>query len=189
MHNKTALLALLAICTVSASASGDFVKLDFTKKNVPVDESYNRRREVGIPLLNGGGPGNTVQQYWVNVTVGTPPQSLALQLDTGSSDMWILSNQAQTCVQGRCFNGVFDPSKSSTYQVIANDFNASYYEPGDWDAGNYISEVMGIGNANITNMTMGYVDQASVDFVGLLGISFSSQEFICYMVRIPHNLC
>ena len=29
---------------------------------------------------------------------------------------------------------------------------------------------------------MGYVDQASVDFVGLLGVSFSSGEFICYLM-------
>lgn len=148
MFSKTALVALLFTSTVLASASSDFVKLDFEKKNVPMEEGYNRRREVGLPVLNGGGPGNSVQQYWVNVTVGTPPQSLALQLDTGSSDMWILSNKAQTCQEGQCLNGVFDPSKSSTYQFIADDFNASYYEPGDWDAGNYITEVVGIGNVS-----------------------------------------
>ena len=148
MFFKTTLAAFLAISTVLASGSPDFVKLDFEKKNVPMEEGYNRRREVGLPVLNGGGPGNSVQQYWVNVTVGTPPQSLALQLDTGSSDMWILSNKAQTCQQGQCLNGVFDPSKSSTYQFIADDFNASYYEPGDWDAGNYITEVVGIGNVS-----------------------------------------
>jgi hypothetical protein len=85
MYNKTALVALLAISTVTASSSPDFVKLDFTKKSVTKDHRYNGRREVGLPLLNGGGPGNSVMQYWVNVTVGTPPQGLALQLDTGPS--------------------------------------------------------------------------------------------------------
>lgn len=53
-------------------------------------------------------------------------------------------------------------------------------EPGDWDAADHITEVLGIGNTHITNMTMGYVDQASVDFVGLLGVSFSSEEFVRY---------
>jgi hypothetical protein len=56
-------------------------------------------------------------------------------------------------------------------------------EPGDWDAGDYITEVVGLANANIRNMTMGYVDQASVDFVGLLGVSFSSGEFVCYLMN------
>lgn len=117
----------------------------------------------------------------VNVTVGTPPQKLALQLDTGSSDMWILSNTAQTCQQGLCTNGVFDPTKSSTYQVVATDFNASYYEPGDWDAGDYVTDVVGLGSATIKNMSMGYVTDASVDSTGLLGVSFTAGEFICYL--------
>ena len=35
--------------------------------------------------------------YYVNVSVGTPAQDLALQIDTGSSDTWIPSSDAPIC--------------------------------------------------------------------------------------------
>ncbi len=179
MLTPSVLLAALATGLAAASAS-DFLQLDFTKKAIHADGGIHQKRSVDVSLINSKTPLNQLQ-YWVNVTVGTPSQKLALQLDTGSSDMWILSTEAQTCKQGYCTNGVFDPSKSSTYKVVANDFNASYYEPGDWDAGSYITETVGLGSATIKNMSMGYVTDASVDYTGLLGVSFEAGEFICYM--------
>jgi len=32
--------------------------------------------------------------YYVNVSVGSPPQSVQLQLDTGSSDVWVIAQGA-----------------------------------------------------------------------------------------------
>lgn len=46
--------------------------------------------EVPVTLVNGAngeGP-----QYLVNISVGTPPQEVTVQLDTGSADLWIFSS-------------------------------------------------------------------------------------------------
>jgi hypothetical protein len=43
--------------------------------------------------------------YFVNVTVGTPPQSFGLQIDTGSSDVWVPTVENPNCVQGHCSSG------------------------------------------------------------------------------------
>lgn len=43
--------------------------------------------------------GNAVTSglYYANVTVGTPAQQLSLQIDTGSSDVWVPSSSAPIC--------------------------------------------------------------------------------------------
>jgi hypothetical protein len=45
--------------------------------------------------------------YYVNATVGTPPQEVRLQIDTGSSDVWMFGpdscdSSTSTCLGGAC---------------------------------------------------------------------------------------
>ena len=118
--------------------------------------------------------------YWVNITVGTPPQNLAVQLDTGSSDLWIPASSAPICAKHKaCTTGSFDPKKSKTYQLKSNDFNLSYYNPQDIDAGDYITDLLGFGGAQIKDMQMGLATSA-FDSTGVMGISFASTQAICY---------
>ena len=53
-------------------------------------------------------------QYVGTITIGTPPQSLAVVLDTGSSDLWIPGRGCTLCGN----HASFDHSKSSTYRAL-----------------------------------------------------------------------
>jgi len=51
--------------------------------------------------------GNAVRLYYVNASVGTPYQKVALQIDTGSSDVWMFGpgschTETSYCLGGSC---------------------------------------------------------------------------------------
>lgn len=183
MHQALVLLAVIASARCLAAAS-EPLQLDFHKQSIRSRADGLAPRALDIRLLNG----NAGLQYWVNITVGTPPQSLSVQLDTGSSDLWIPSSHADICaVSGGvagCPNGAFTPSKSSTFRLLAHDFNMSYYNPVDNDSGDYIADTLVLGIARIPRMQMGLALRG-VDATGVMGISFSSGEAICW----EHGLC
>jgi hypothetical protein len=41
--------------------------------------------------------------YTISITLGTPGQPVELQLDSGSSDLWVFSDQA--CIEANCTSG------------------------------------------------------------------------------------
>jgi hypothetical protein len=43
--------------------------------------------------------------YFATCSMGTPPQNLTLQLDTGSSDIWVPWNLATVCEEEKCTLG------------------------------------------------------------------------------------
>jgi hypothetical protein len=100
----------------SCIASPGYLKFDLHKRAPLVNRLVRRQNSDGsfdaVLTQNQG------VEYLVNITVGTPPQSLAVTLDTGSSDLWIPAVSAPLCQKDQCDFGSFDPSSSSTYQIV-----------------------------------------------------------------------
>jgi len=120
--------------------------------------------------------------YQATVKVGTPGQQIILVLDTGSSDVYVLSYEADQCTEpevqayysGGCFGGTYNPTKSSTYKLLEGAFEIEYAD-NTGSSGEYISDVFSIGGSSISGLQMGYALNTTVG-VGIMGIGYDTNE-------------
>lgn len=171
---------LLAAATIfsaltSTLASPRVVSFPFTKE-IRRDVTALHRRAAPAEVAIG----NAIILYYINVTVGTPPQPFALQLDTGSSDTWIPSVQSDICITSRlaCSLGAFDTFESSTYtELLSNAFQIRYVD-GSTIRGDYFADTLEMGdNVRVQNLTMGLANRATRG-LGIMGIGYSAGESI-----------
>ncbi|KAL7274623.1 hypothetical protein RUND412_002455, partial [Rhizina undulata] len=149
-----------------------FEKVKKNTNNLPRQFRNRKRSNTVLQHLD-----NQDFLYYANVSIGTPPQSLRLHLDTGSSDIWVESAQSSLCqsVNDPCnVTGVFDTSASSTYKTVANDFDISYVD-GEYARGDYGKDTFHLGDVNVTGLQFGIgLDSTSTE--GIMGIGFNSNE-------------
>ncbi|KAI1631054.1 aspartic peptidase domain-containing protein [Biscogniauxia mediterranea] len=165
-------------------ASAQVVQWDIAKRTTGVPKLTRRAdgtvEEIITNEKNRGG-------YFASCSVGTPAQNLTLQLDTGSSDIWVPSSSSSVCTstdssssssgsQG-CTLGSYNPDDSSSFQVIGqNDFSISYVD-GSHSEGDYITETFSIGDSTLENMTMGLGLDTTIPY-GLVGVGYALNEAI-----------
>lgn len=116
-------MQLLSTLLLAPLVAGNTVLFDITKspsaqsaqlarretllRSTPIDKRtglFKRAGTVTADLTNAKLQG----LYFANVTVGTPGQQLQLQIDTGSSDVWVPAAEAPLCgnqQEGGCPNG------------------------------------------------------------------------------------
>ncbi|TVY31617.1 putative aspartic-type endopeptidase, partial [Lachnellula occidentalis] len=115
--------------------------------------------------------------YFVEVSVGSPGQKQTMILDTGSSDVWLLSSTADLCTDPRrdgC-TSTFDHSNSSTYKVDKEGgFNISYVDKSG-ASGDYIWDDFQIDGATIKTLEMGLANKTTIG-TGIIGIGYSMNE-------------
>jgi hypothetical protein len=146
-------VACIIITILSAAASAKYIVSDLSRRVVSQPgasfrrggQRLARRQSTSIETFL---PQDDHSQYLINFTVGTPPQSVAAILDTGSTDVFIPSTAHPKCQAGECVAGAFDASKSTSLNVLIKDgFRTQFVDPADTDSGDWVDETISIGGS------------------------------------------
>ncbi|KAK9363892.1 aspartic peptidase domain-containing protein [Lipomyces starkeyi] len=137
------------------------------------DADLMRRDVVPVVLDNYYGVA-----YIATISLGSPAQTVKVQLDTGSSDLWVQASTNPFCAAKRTNceeSGTFNAAESSTFSQLQNDpFSISYVDTTAAE-GIYATDTLEIGNATIDNFVFGYAENSNSS-LGVLGVSFTLDE-------------
>jgi aspergillopepsin I len=157
----------------------------FQKYGVPVPDDLKAaverirkslgKRTTGSAETNP--EGNDVE-YLTPVSIGTPEQVLNLDIDTGSSDLWVFSSETpRSDVQGQA---IYNPNKSSTAHKLDGYTWQISYGDGSSSSGDVYTDTVTIGGLTVSSQAVEVAKQVSDEFTsdgnndGLLGLGFSS---------------
>ncbi|GAO51747.1 acid protease [Saitoella complicata NRRL Y-17804] len=163
-----------------ASTEEGTLALPFRRNISNTRNSRISRRAKRAALINLDNAWETQGFCFVNVSIGTPPQSVQIVLDTGSSDLWVQSASSAYCKEATAScstSGAYDNSSSSTYVYRDSGFNVAYVG-GESVEGDYATETVSIGNATVSNQTFGLATGTVSSTYGVLGMGFAAQESV-----------
>lgn len=114
-------------------------------------------------------------EYLSPVSVGTPPQPLLLDFDTGSSDFWVFSSlQPGNETVG---HAVFNVSASSSWRLTAGASWSVHYGDGTQAGGAVGTERVSLGGIGVSGQGVEVAEGVSETFVddggdGIVGLGF-----------------
>ncbi|KAI1734987.1 aspartic peptidase domain-containing protein [Xylaria scruposa] len=117
-------------------------------------------------------------QYLTPVQIGTPAQTLNLDFDSGSSDLWVFSSDtASSSVNGQT---VYKPGSSSSSKKVDGATWDIKYGDGSTSSGVVYHDVVNVGGVSFATQGVESAKQVSDQFAqdsdsdGLLGLAFST---------------
>ncbi|KAL3885749.1 hypothetical protein ACJMK2_025791 [Sinanodonta woodiana] len=179
--NTLHLLILLNLCFTVRDVSGDVFKLSLLRKTLKdksVAADYRLRREVPYsfdPSVEHhdnleGKPG---QGYYIEVTIGTPPQKLNVLVDTGSSNFAVAARSYPEITT------FFHSERSTSYKEIGMSVFVPYTQ-GKWEGtlGSDIITVSSLPNISFTANIAGITSAENFfingsNWQGILGFGYA----------------
>jgi len=150
---------------VAFGAGGHKAQVPFVQPEVAINSEHD------TPLTNYANA-----QYFTEILLGTPPQSFKVILDTGSSNLWVPS---QDCSSLACFlHTKYDHDSSSTYKANGSEFAIRY---GSGDMEGYVSrDTLTLGDLVIPHQDFAEATSepglafAFGKFDGILGLAYDT---------------
>lgn len=137
--------------------------------------SLGAKRATGSVTTN---PEEYDVEYLTPVQIGTPPQTLNLDFDTGSSDLWVYSTETPTSeVSGQT---VYNANSSLTSAKQAGLTWGISYGDGSSSKGDVYYDTVTVGGLAVEDMAIESATTVSSEFTadtdidGLLGLGFSN---------------
>ncbi|KAL8910097.1 MAG: hypothetical protein Q9171_004589 [Xanthocarpia ochracea] len=177
------LLAVSQLACYVATTALKAVSLDFHVRRNQISSSAIRKRNTNAANLTPRQVG-----YFANLTIGTPPRTFVLHLDTGSSDTWVPSIDSNLCedAPAACqWTGQYDIRNSSTGKELRRQSFVANYVDGTSHSGTFVTDHVTFAGAVLQDMQLGLVKQsanlpprpADVYAAGIIGLSFEEAEF------------
>ncbi|KAI0126328.1 aspartic peptidase domain-containing protein [Xylariales sp. AK1849] len=177
-------VATLTTSSLLASvALGQVVSFDIAKRDGEPKNGLRKRASTYTEVITNE---EATGGYFASVTIGSDKQKLTLQLDTGSSDIWVPYSGASVCTSSAssratsssstgCTFGSFDPDTSTSFVDVGEGAFDINYVDGSHSKGDYFTDDFAIGGASLTNMTMGLGIDTDIPY-GLVGVGYALDE-------------
>ncbi|SPP79962.1 aspartic proteinase A2 [Drosophila guanche] len=141
--NCCGLMLLLALCAAQVECRKH---LKVGRRQNPQSSHHNVRNELKSLAIkhkmngttsetvktknsasSGASLGNAFNtEYYLPVTIGTPPQKFNLLIDTGSSNLWVPSSKCAATVKSCVSHNQYDSESSSSYVANGTAFTIEY---------------------------------------------------------------
>ncbi|RYP08178.1 hypothetical protein DL765_008878 [Monosporascus sp. GIB2] len=130
-----------------------------------------RQEDTDVPLYDV-----SEVSYLIELSIGTPGQSVKVAIDTGSSELWVdpvcQNSQSLSEVDECIANGIYDPSQSTTFEDV-NSTNTIPYGIGVVRI-EYVRDNVAFPNStiNLTDVQFGVATASRQLNEGIMGLSF-----------------
>ncbi|CAE6482885.1 unnamed protein product [Rhizoctonia solani] len=146
------------------------------RANIPELHEVNQDPDDGMTVV----PAQDIQndtEYACPVTIGTPGETLTLDFDTGSADLWVWSSQARVSKADMEGRGIYNPKKSRTSKKLRGHTWEVRYGDGSSASGVVYLDTIVIGDITVENQAVEVARELSDDFLqagcdGLVGLGF-----------------